>query len=157
MIRAALGAAVGLLALTVTMVTLSPEDAPPVTYHTLERDIVRVTLQGEALTARGDACLDAMRAGEPEAIGQCRGFLADAGAWSRPLGNVGRRLAELDGRLGDDALIAVGASGGQSIETLAALAAVTARLGAQVEQVDAWMSQTAQAAELAVVIRPKER
>ncbi len=157
MIRAALGAAVGLLALTVAMVTLSPEDAPPVAYHSLERDIVRVTLQGEKLAGQGDSCLQAMRAGEPDAVGQCRGFLADAGAWSRPLDAVGRRLAELNDRLGDDALIAVGASGGQAIDTLAALAAVTARLGDQVEQVDAWMSQTAQAAELAAAVRPEAR
>ncbi|KJS39057.1 MAG: hypothetical protein VR70_08875 [Rhodospirillaceae bacterium BRH_c57] len=149
MIRAVLGAAVGLLALTVTMVTLSPEDAPPVAYHSLERDIVRVTLLGEKLTGQGDVCLQSMRAGEPEAVGMCRGFLADAGAWSRPLDEVGRRLAALDTRLGDDVLVAVGASGGQAIETLAALAAVIARLGEQVEQVDAWMSQTAQAAEIA--------
>lgn len=147
MFRAALGAAIGILALTVAFVTLRTDDPPPVAYHSLERDIARVTLQGEVLAARGDECLNASREGDPAAVTQCRNFLMDAEQWSRPLDEVGQRLSELDMHLEDDALIAVGATNGPAVDSLAALAAVTARLGSQVEQIDAWMVGTAQAAE----------
>lgn len=124
------------------------EAPPPVAYHSLEREIARVTLEGERVADHGDLCLSAMRQGTPEAVERCRDFLDEARDWSLPLSAVGRRLADLDTRLSDDALIAVGASGDRAVQALAGLAAVTGRLGSQVAQVDAWMVNAAQAADL---------
>lgn len=152
MVRAMIAAVIGIVIASAAVGVLSPggdEAPPPVAYHSLEREIVRLTVLGERLADHGDTCLRAMREGEAEAVSFCRGFLDEAQDFSRPLDEIGRRLAELDGRLSDDALVAVGASGYTAIESLAALAAVTGRLGSQIGQVDAWMAETAQAADLA--------
>lgn len=150
MLRAVLVGAIAVSVVVVAALALRPqEEPPPVAYHSLEREIARVTLQGEHLLGRGDTCLEAVRAGDAAALGQCRSYLVEAARYSEPLDAVGRRLAELDDRLNDGELIAVGASGSEAVEALAALASVTARLGNQIELVDAWMAQTAQAGETA--------
>lgn len=150
MVRAVIAAVTGIIVISAAVGFLLPreEAPPPIAYHSLEREIARLTVLGERLADHGDSCLRSVREGEAEAVGQCRGFLDEAEDFSRPLNAVGRRLADLDGRLNDDALIAVGASGDDAIQSLAALAAVTGRLGSQIAQVDAWMAETAQAADL---------
>lgn len=150
MVRILATAVTAIFAAAAAAGVLSPgeEAPPPVAYHSLEREIVRLTMLGGRVADHGDACLRAVRDGETGAVARCRAFLDEAQDFSRPLNAVGRRLADLDRRLSDHALIAVGASGTAAIDALAGLAAVTGRLGTQIAQVDAWMTETAQAADL---------